>query len=150
MLHGDARVSKASPIKYLESFLQEYLPNVPNKFVVLDQGGELYRNPAILNLFQKYKYKYNMYPTGADASFQNGPVERAHRTIATSIRALLFGSDLPIKFWSYAFHHVLRIRNALPHRNQSSSPLFLSTGKKDNFTNLRTFGCRVFFCPPGI
>ena len=148
MLHGDTRVSKASPLKYLESFLQEYSPNVPNKFVVLDQGGELYRNPAILNLFRRYKYR--VYPTGADASFQNGPVERAHRTVATSIRALLFGADLPIKFWSYAFHHVLRIRNALPHRNQPSSPIFLSTGKKDNFTKLRTFGCRVHVRPPGV
>ena len=51
MYHGDTRLSKASPIKYLESFLQEYSPNVSNKFVVLNQGGELYRNPEVLNLF---------------------------------------------------------------------------------------------------
>ena len=47
MIHGDARTSKASPLKYLESFLEEYSPNVNNKFVVLDQGGECYRSPAI-------------------------------------------------------------------------------------------------------
>ena len=42
MLHGDTRTSKASPVAYLESFLKEYSPDVPNKFVVLDQGSELY------------------------------------------------------------------------------------------------------------
>ena len=42
MLHGDTRMLKASPIKYLKSFLKEYSPNVSNKFVVLDNGGELY------------------------------------------------------------------------------------------------------------
>ena len=51
MYHGDTRLIKASPIKYLESFLQEYSPNVSNKFVVLDQGGELYCNPEVLNPF---------------------------------------------------------------------------------------------------
>ena len=107
MLHGDTRMSKASPLKYLESFLKEYSPNVSNKFVVLDQGSELYRNPEIRNLFRRYNYR--VYPTGADSSSSNGSVERAHRTVATSIRALLFGSNLPVKFWGYAFHHVLHI-----------------------------------------
>ena len=51
MFHGDTRLSKASPIKYLELFLQEYSPNVSNKLVVLDQGGELYCNPEVLNVF---------------------------------------------------------------------------------------------------
>ena len=36
-----------------------------------------------------------------DSSFQNGPVERAHCTIATSTEALLFGAALDFKFWSY-------------------------------------------------
>ena len=83
MLHGDTRTSKASPIKYLESFLEQYSPNVSNKFVVLDQGGELYGNPEILNLFCKYKYQ--IFPTGSDLSCSNGAVERAHRTITTSV-----------------------------------------------------------------
>ena len=122
--------------------MQEYSPNVSNKFVVLDQGGELYCNPEVLNLFQNYKHK--VFPTGADSSFQNGPVERGHQTVATSFLALLFGSGLFIKFWPYAFLHVLWIQNALPHKGQTASPLYLATGKKDNFKNLRTFGCRVY------
>ena len=45
ILHGDTRLSKSSSVKYLESFLQQYSPECKNKWVVLDQGGELYRNP---------------------------------------------------------------------------------------------------------
>ena len=59
-------------------------------------------------------------------------------------------SGLPVKCWPYVFFHVLRIRNALPHCGQNASPLFLTMGKKDNFTNLWTFSCRVFVCPPGF
>lgn len=66
MIHGDARTSKASPLKYLESFLEEYSPNVSNKFVFMDQGGELWRNSKVRNLFRKYKYQ--LFPTGLDSS----------------------------------------------------------------------------------
>ena len=114
MLHGDCCTRKASPLKYLESFLKAHSPPVSDKFVVLNQGDELYCSLKVRNLF--CKYNYNVRCTGADASFQNGAVERAHHTVATSVRALLFGAGLPVKFWSYAFRHVLCIRNALPHR----------------------------------
>ena len=148
MLHGDTRLSKSSPVKYLESFLQQYSPQCENKWVVLDQGGELYGNPEVQNLFKRYKYE--IYPTGADSSSQNGPVERAHRTVSNGIKSCLIGAGLPIAYWPFAFLHVLRIRNALPGAGQGSSPIHLSTGKKDNLKNLRTFGCRVWVRPPGI
>ena len=50
MLHENTRLSKSSPVKYLESFLQQYSPQCENKWVVLDQGGELYGNSEIQNL----------------------------------------------------------------------------------------------------
>ena len=68
--------------------------------------------------------------------YGNGPVERAHRTILQEIKALLVGVGLDVCFWSYVYMHVLHIRNALPGQNQNTSPLFLVTGKKDNFQNL--------------
>ena len=49
-----------------------------------------------------------------------------------------------MNFWLYAFFHVFCIQNALPHRGQNASPLFLATGKKDNFKNLRTFSYGVY------
>ena len=96
ILHGDCQKSKASPVKYLKSFLQEYSPTCEDKFVMLDQGGELYQNPEICNLFCKFGYEVRC--TGADASKQNGPVEYAHCTISNSIWILLFGSGLPTCF----------------------------------------------------
>ena len=74
MLHGNCQTNKASPVKYLKSFLQEYSPTCDNNFVMLDQGGKLYCNLEIRNLFCKFGYEVQC--TGADASNQNGPVER--------------------------------------------------------------------------
>ena len=95
------------------------------------------------------KYNYNVRCTGADAFFQNGAMERAHRTVATSVCALLFVAGLPVKFLSYAFQHVLSIRNALPHCGQEKSPIEFAYKRKDNFKNLKTFGC-LHVQPPGI
>ena len=111
----------------------------------MNQGGELYHNPAIKNLFKKFGYE--IYPTSPDVSYQNGPVERAHHTISQGIKALLFGADLDVKLWPYAF---IRICNALPGQGQDASPLFLSTGKKDNVRNLRVFDCCVWVRPTGF
>ena len=148
MLHGDARLSKSSPIEYLDPFLKEYSPpNLKDKWVMFDQVGELDGNPLIHNLFKKYGY--SVYTTGGYSSNSNGPVERAHRTVSDGIKAVLLGAGLQPRFWPYAFYHVLRIRNAIPGAGQVASPLFLATGKKDNFKNLRVFGCRVIVPPLG-
>ena len=142
MLHGDTRRSKATPLKYLRSWLNQYAPSKHlKKWVVLDQGGELFGNPEVHSLFREFGY--SVLPTGGYASWQNGPVERAHRTISDSIKALLIGAGLDSRFWPYAFYHSIRLRNAIPGAGQSSSPLFMATGRKDNFKNLRVFGCRV-------
>ena len=147
MKHGDTRISKAAPILWLKHFLAQYNPNCTDKYVYMDQGGELFNNPEVQNLFNKSGYTIK--PTGADASHQNGPVERGHRTIADTMRALLTGADIDVKFWPYAFYHSLRLLNALPERNRSISPLELATSIRENFTHLRTFGCRVWVRPPG-
>jgi hypothetical protein len=118
MLHGDVRLSKASPVKYFESFLSEYLPNV--------------------------------YPTGADNSSQNGPVERSHRTVSQGVKAILIGAGLDIKFWPLTFNHILQIQNAIPGQGQLESPLKMSTGSKENLKNLCVFGSRVWVLPPVI
>ncbi|KAG7369542.1 reverse transcriptase RNA-dependent DNA polymerase [Nitzschia inconspicua] len=144
---GDTRVSKASPIEWLRSFLHQYSPQCQGKYVYLDQGGELYANPAVRTLFAQFGYAIR--PTGADASNQNGPVERAHLTVANALRAMLLGAGLDPRFWPYAFHHFLRITNATPSRDQVKSPFEILHGEKEDFTGFRTFGCRVWVRPPG-
>jgi hypothetical protein len=135
-------------VKYFESFLSEYLPNVRDKWVVINQGGELYNNPLVRNVFKKYNY--TIYPTGADNSSQNGPVERSHRTVFQGVKAILIGAGLDIKFWPLAFNHILRIRNAIPGQGRLESPHKMSTGSKENLNHLCVFGSRVWVRPPGI
>ena len=57
-----------------------------------------------------------MYPTGVDASHQNGPFEQARRTVAKGMHSSLLGSSSPIKFWPYVFKHYLQMKNALRSR----------------------------------
>ena len=64
------------------------------------------------------------------------------------IRALLKDSGLPNKFWPYAFHHSVRLLNALSGQDQTESPISIVTGHQDDLTGLKTFGCRVWVKPP--
>ena len=101
MQYGKTSRSKASPIEWLCQWLQVYSPFVKDKYVFMDQGGEFYSNPDILNVSTNHHYK--VHPTGTDSSHQNEPIKRAHRVIGDHVRALLIGANLGIKFWSYAF-----------------------------------------------
>ena len=140
-------MSKSPPLQWLAHFLSQYNPHCNDKYVHLDQGGELFNHPEVRNLFEKKGY--TIHPTGADTSRQNGPVERGHRTLANTIRALLLGAGLNVKFWPYAFYHAMRMSNAFPEPTQQRSPIALATGKPEDFSNIRTFGCRVWVRPPG-
>ena len=146
-LIGDTRLSKASPLHWLRHILDQYSPKCHDKYVYMDQDGELYKNPLVRDLFAEFNY--DIRPTGADASNQNGPVERAHLTVGNALRAMLLGANLDIKFWPYAFHHYLRIKNAIPSRDQDQAPVTIATGKVEDFSGFRTFGCRVWVRPPG-
>ena len=117
-----------------------------DKYVFMDQGGELYSNPVILNVFTNHHYE--VHPNGTDSSHQNGPVELAHCVIGDHVRALLTGANLDIKFWSYEFFHHLRIQNAMVMNGQNSSRIFQATGKEENFSGFRTFGGRTWIHPP--
>ena len=76
ILHGTPCLSKACPVEWLRRFLTTYSPDCNDKYVVLDQGGELYGSPDVRNLFSDFGYEIRV--TGADTSRQNAPVKRAH------------------------------------------------------------------------
>ena len=59
MLHGDTRLSKASPVSWLEYFWSEYLPECKNKRVIMDQGGKLYKNKNLIILYSSYGFQPN-------------------------------------------------------------------------------------------
>jgi hypothetical protein len=141
-LDGTPRISRGAPLNWLESWLKQHSLTMPGKYVYLDQGGELFNNQKVRSLFQRFGYA--IYPTGADSSHQNGPVERAHQTIGNALRTMLIGSNLDARFWPYVFHAYLRVKNALPLKDQNSSPYVLRTGVKPDFRAMLTFGCRAW------
>jgi hypothetical protein len=59
--------------------------------------GEIYSNPTVRDILPGFGYEVR--PAGADASNQNGPVERARLTVANAMRAMLLGANLDFKFW---------------------------------------------------
>ena len=94
--------------------------------------------------------KYKVFITRADTLHQKNPVYHRHQIVVTSIHVLLFSYGLLAKFCLYVFSHILCIRNTLPYRGQTDSPLYLATKKKDNLKNVRILGCCVFVCLPDI
>ena len=83
MLIGNTRISKGTPLVWLEKFLQAYLPKCNNKYVMMDQGGELHRNLKVHKLFKEHRCAVQ--PTGAGALNQNGPVKCIHQTITDHV-----------------------------------------------------------------
>ena len=95
------------------------------------------------------KSGYHIYPAGADASNQNGPIERGHCTVVNTIWALLTGSGISTKFGLYTLYNALRLHNATPTRTFNLLPLTRATNNiQEDFINLCTFGCRVWARPP--
>jgi hypothetical protein len=108
----------------------------------MDLGGETDMNPDINDLL--IRHGYITQPTGAGASNQNPTAERPHQTIANVIRAMLFGGNLPPKYWEYAFYFFLRIHTVLPHGKNIVSPYHLVTHRPADLSRLRTFGCAIY------
>ena len=127
--HGDAQISKASPVHWLHHFLTTYTPICKDKYVCMDQGDKLFCNPDVRNIFERQGFA--IHSTGADGSHQNGPVERSHRYVGDAVLAFLSGANLDVKCWPYTFYHHLRISNALGYRGETLSPLELATKKRE-------------------
>ncbi len=114
-LYDAALRSKAPPIECLTKWLASKCagPTVDSKYVRMDLGGELGRCQEVLDLFTQAGYAVE--PTAPNSSHQNEPVERPHRDIGNSIRAMLSGASLASRFWPYAFYHFLRLHNMTMH-----------------------------------
>jgi hypothetical protein len=61
----------------------------------------------------------------------------------------LTGAHLDAKFWPYAFHYFLRIKNGLSSNEHDLSSFEKLHGVKTQGGALRAFGCRVWVRPPG-
>jgi hypothetical protein len=76
---------------------------------------------------------------------QNGRVERKHQHILKVGRALLYQSNLPKSFWSYAVVHAVFIINKIPTPIlQNRSPHELMHGALPDLQILKVFGSLVY------
>jgi len=122
MVFGESFQSKAPPLDFLNWWLVKYgLPvTLSDKYVHMDQGGELGNCPDIIQLFESAGYSIEL--MAPNSSHQNGPGKRPHRTIGDATQTMLAGACLEPRFWPYAFCHFLHLYNVIPHRPHDASP----------------------------
>ena len=77
-----------------------------NGVVRTNQGGELARCNDYRCMMAK-EFGYTVKPTGTDSASQNGGTEIYNNMLAIKVHILLYGLDLPEKFWSAVLLHTV-------------------------------------------
>ncbi len=139
------RRDKSPPVDFLKSFIASHAPDIPNKSVRFDGGGDLGGCKEIHDVFSDAGYSVEV--TASNSSNEIGMVERPHRTIAAQVRTMLYAAGLPPKFWPYALRYHEMIHNMIPHAGRDHSPHEICTGKRPDLRLLRIFGCRIYALP---
>ncbi len=88
-------------------------------------------------------HNYTIEPTGADSLSQNGAVEIYNNKFAIRICTLLYGANLPAKYWSAALLHATYLHNRLVHSATKQTPFKGFFGFQPNLSHLKVFGSCV-------
>ena len=139
--------SKDPPVAIVQHFLTTYGLTKGYRALCLDQGGELWRSDALRTITDAAHYV--MEPTGSDCPHQNGKVERLNGTFGIMVRALLYSSGLPPKYWSAALVHAVYLKNRLWHSALTLTPFEAWTGDPPDLSHLRVFGSLLTARIPG-
>jgi len=133
--------TKEPPLDIIDTFLDRF-GHKNGGSIRSDQGRELARSFAYSNLLLR-KYHYVVEPTGADSPSQNGAAEIYNAKLAVRTRTLLFGSDLPAKYWSSALVHAVYLHNRLVHTVTWMTPFESFFGAQPDLSCLKLFGSWV-------
>ncbi|OMO75305.1 Integrase, catalytic core [Corchorus capsularis] len=112
------------------------------KQIRTDNGPEFQSN-CMLDYYKEHGIVLQTSCT--DTPQQNGIVERKHRHVLETARALRFQANLPIRFWGECVLTATYIINRLPSKViNNKTPFEMLFGKKPEYDHLRVFGCLVY------
>lgn len=132
-------VHKSDVKSIVEKFhpLAERQFGLPIRNFYSDNGGEFV---ALKSYFATHGIQW--LTTAPHTPEQNGIVERRHRHIVETGKALLHHAKLPPTFWSFAFQTSVYLINRLPTPVlQFLCPFEALFRCRPNYSKLRTFGC---------
>ena len=114
-----------------------------------DNGGE-FVNDTLHEFFKERGIEHQL--TVPYTSFQNGAVERAHRSIENKTRCLLIGGRVPPSLWTEAVTCAVYLINRLPVPSRKGSIpycLWNNVSPTDiTLKHLRIFGCAAYTTIP--
>lgn len=123
----------------------EFLPEIERQYglrvkVVRSDGGGEFLGHEFAAYCMRHGIKQQS--TLPDSSASNGKVERMHRTLMNSGRAMLWASGLPERYWGDAVKYASCIRNRVPTRANADhrAPLDVLTGKEPKIAHILRFG----------
>ncbi|KAK1435086.1 hypothetical protein QVD17_00846 [Tagetes erecta] len=108
-----------------------------------DNGGEFTSN----NMIDFYnKNGILLETTCPHTPQQNGVVERKHRHLLETARALRFEANLPKRFWGECILTAAYIINRLPSRViNNKTPYELIWNQKPEYDHMKVFGCLAYY-----
>jgi len=122
------------------------LYNTRIKYIRTDNGTE-FVNRTFKEFCHNYGIKHQL--TIPYNPQQNGKAERFNQTLINSAKVMLNDSMLSKHFWEDAVSTANYIHNRLPHQGiKYKIPFEIIHKQKVNYSNIRVFGCKVFFFIP--
>lgn len=128
--------------------LKGYIIMVQNQFnaqikAFRSDNGSEFVNIKVGILFRDYGILHQK--TCVNLPQQNGIVERRHRNLLETARALMFESGLPLRFWPFSILTSTWLINRNPSRILGwVSPYSVLFKKDPNYMMLRPFGCLAY------
>ncbi|KAD6454947.1 hypothetical protein E3N88_09653 [Mikania micrantha] len=113
------------------------------KRIRCDNGGEFVSN-QMLNFY--VEQGIILETSCPHTPQQNGVVERKHRHLLETARALKIEANLPIRFWGECVLTATYIINRLPSKiRENKTPYELLYGEKPSYDHMRVFGCMAYY-----